>query len=76
MLHVDDIKSIKLEEGEYITSYDVRVLLTSLPVDPVISIIKQKLQQNTQLETGPPFLYNTSPHCWNSARKYLFPLPG
>ena len=45
---VDQYKPIRLEEGECITSCDVKVLFTSMPADPAISIIKHKLQQDTQ----------------------------
>ena len=37
---VDQVKSIRLWEGKYITSFDVKVLFTSVPVDLNISIIK------------------------------------
>ena len=37
----DHIKSIKPEEGECITSYDVKVLFISVPVESAISIIKR-----------------------------------
>ena len=38
---IDHIKSIKLEEGECIISYDVKVLFISVPVESAISIIKK-----------------------------------
>ena len=40
---VDQVQNIRLEEGEYITSYDVTALFTSVPVDPTIKIIKNKV---------------------------------
>ena len=43
------IKEVKLEPAEVITSYDVKALFTSVPVDPSINIIKQKLQQDAPL---------------------------
>ena len=39
---VEQVKNIRLEEGQYITSHDVKVLLTSVPVDTAISLIKNK----------------------------------
>ena len=47
---VDHLNSIKVEEGECIASYDVMALFTSVPVDPAISITKQNIQQDTQLQ--------------------------
>ena len=46
---VDQVNTIRLEEGEYISSYGVKTLFTSVPVDPAISIIKHKLEQVMQL---------------------------
>ena len=47
---VDQVKSIRLEEGECITSYDVKTLFTWFPMDPAISIVSHKLEQDTQLQ--------------------------
>ena len=46
---VDDIKNIKLEEGECIISYDVSALLTSFLVKSAIEVTKKKLEQDTEL---------------------------
>ena len=43
------IKAIQLKQGECISSYNVKALFTSVLVDPAISIIKHKLQQDPQL---------------------------
>ena len=45
----DEIKKIKLEEGECIMSYDVAALFTSIPVKSAIEVIKKKLEQDTEL---------------------------
>ena len=45
----DKIKKTKLEEGECITSYDVTPLFTSVPVSSAFEIIKNKLEQDTDL---------------------------
>ena len=45
----DDIKKMKLEEGECIMSYDVAALFTSIPVKPAIEVVKKKLEQDTEL---------------------------
>ena len=42
---VEKVKNIVLGEGESITSYDVTALFTSVSVDAVINIIKNKLKQ-------------------------------
>ena len=39
----------KLEPGESITSFDVKALFTSVPVQPSIQIVKQRLQQDNTL---------------------------
>ena len=41
---VQKVKSIKLEEGECMTSYDVKALFKSMPVDPTINIIRNRLE--------------------------------
>ena len=46
---VDQIKSIILGEEKCITSYDVKDLFTSVPVDHAIPIIRLKLGQDMQL---------------------------
>ena len=45
----DDIKKIKLEEGECIMSYDVASLFTSIPVKSALEVVKKKLEQDTEL---------------------------
>ena len=43
---VEHIKMVKLKAGEVMASYDVKVLFTSVPIDPSIAIVKHKLQQD------------------------------
>ena len=38
-----------MEPGETITSFDVKALFTSVPVQPAIQIVKQRLQQDNTL---------------------------
>ena len=45
----DEIRKTKLEEGECITSYDVTVLFTSIPVASALEIIRSKLEQDADL---------------------------
>ena len=45
----EEMKEIKLEEGECITSYDVTALFTSIPVPSALDIIKKKLEQDAEL---------------------------
>ena len=46
---VQHTKAIQLKQGECISSHDVKALFTSVSVDPTISIINNKLQQDPQL---------------------------
>ena len=43
------MKKSRLEKGECITSYDVSTLFTSIPPTSAIKIIKNKLEQDTEL---------------------------
>ena len=45
----DEIRNTKLKEGECITSYDVTTLFTSVPVSSALEIIKNRLEQDTDL---------------------------
>ena len=45
----DDLKKIKLEEGECIISYDITALFTSIPVTSALEVVKKKLEQDTEL---------------------------
>ena len=45
----DEIRKTKLEEGGCITSYDVSALFTSVPVPSALEIIKNRLEQDTDL---------------------------
>ena len=47
----DEIREIKLEEGECITSYNVTALFTSIPVPSALNIIRRKLEQEADLPT-------------------------
>ena len=42
-----EIKKMKLEEGECLTSYDVSALFTSIPISSALDIINNKLQDDT-----------------------------
>ena len=53
--------SIKPEAVECITSYDVMALLTSVPLDPTIAIIKNKLEKIQNSLTAHP--YPSKHHC-------------
>ena len=46
---VDQIKEVRLKPGECITSYDVQALLTSVPINPVLNIIKERLTSDQDL---------------------------
>ena len=55
----DEIKEMKLEEGECITSYDVTALFTSIPLPSALDIIKRKLEQDADLPTRPTMTADT-----------------
>ena len=46
---IQQLQGKKLEPGEVITSFDVKPLFTSVPVQPAIQIVKQRLQQDNTL---------------------------
>ena len=46
---IQKIQQVTLEPGEVISSYDVKALFTSVPVDPAINIVKQRLTQDLSL---------------------------
>ena len=46
---IQQLQGKKLESGEVITSFDVEALFTSVPVQPAIQIVKQRLQQDNTL---------------------------
>ena len=46
---IQQLQGKRLEPGETITSFDVKALFTSIPVQPSIQIVKQRLQQDKTL---------------------------
>ena len=46
---IQQLQGIRLQAGESITSYNVKALFTSVPVQPSIQIVKHRLQQDTTL---------------------------
>ena len=47
---VEQLKDVRLKQGECITSYDVTALFTSVPIQPVVNIIKQRLVNDKELQ--------------------------
>ena len=47
---VDQVKNIKLLQDECIISCDVKVLFTSVPIEPAIKIIQQHLEDDQELQ--------------------------
>ena len=47
---VEEVKHITLAPGECLSSYDVSVLFTSVPVDPALNIIKDLLEKDQTLK--------------------------
>ena len=73
----NNFKAKKLQTGEIITSYDVKALFTSVPVQPSIQIVKHRLQQDTTLPQKDLYVHfpnhlpaGVLPH------PHLLPLPG
>ena len=46
---VEQIKDVRLKQGECIISYDVTALFTSVPINPVLKIIKHRLANDHSL---------------------------
>ena len=46
---IQQLQGKRLEPGDIITSYDVKALFTSVPVQPSIQIVQQRLQQDNTL---------------------------
>ena len=47
---MEQVKHITLAPGECLSSYDVSVLFTSVPVDPALNIIKDLLEKDHTLK--------------------------
>ena len=46
---IQQLQGKRLQPGEVITSFDVKALFTSVPVQPPVQIVKQRLQQDNTL---------------------------
>ena len=46
---IDQIKEVRLKDGESIISYDVTSLFTSVPIKPTLDIIQQRLTKDQDL---------------------------
>ena len=68
---IQQIQDIKLQEDQCIMSHDVKALFTSVPIQPIMDVIKKlleedgKLQQRTNMSVNMSVLF----------KKYLFHLP-
>ena len=47
---VEHLKDVRLKQGECIISYDVTALFTSVPIQPVVNILKQRLANDKDLQ--------------------------
>ena len=47
---VEQLKDVRLKQEECIISYDVTALFTSVPIQPVLNIIEQKLSNDKDLQ--------------------------
>ena len=48
---IEQIKQVKLQAEETITSYDVSALFTSVPIEAAINIIQRRLEQDQELHS-------------------------
>ena len=75
---IDHIKEVRLRQGECIISYDVTSLFTSVPIQPVLNIIQQRLatDQDLQKRTSMTIqhIINLLEFCLNSTQ-FCFPGP-
>ena len=49
---VSKVKKFTLQTGEYLSSYDVTSLFTSVPIDPALNVIKDLLEKDEKLNDG------------------------
>ena len=47
---LEDLRSLKLEKGECLMSFDVKALFTSVPVQPAIHVIQKLLEEDQDLK--------------------------
>ena len=47
---IQQLKEVKLQQDETIISYDIKALFISVPIQPVLDIIKNKLENDQQLQ--------------------------
>ena len=64
---IQQLQGKKLEAGDIITSYDVKALFTSVPVQPAIQIVKQRLQQDNMLPQRTSMSIPQITSSWSSA---------
>ena len=68
---IDHIKEVRLRQGESIISYDVTSLFTSVPIQPVLNIIHQRLTTDQDLKNRTSMtikhIINLLEFCLNSA---------
>ena len=68
---IDQIKDVRLLPDETIISYDIKALFTSVPIKPVIDIIKTKLENDNNLKSRTSMsidhIISLLEYCLNSA---------
>ena len=47
---VEQVRHITIVPGEYLSSYDVSALFTSVPIDPALKVIKDQLEKDPTLK--------------------------
>ena len=73
---VEQVKSVIFLPGECLSSYDVSVLFTSVPVDPALGIIKDLLEKGPILKERTVMSVEYMVLLLEFCQKYLLFLPG
>ena len=71
-----EVKNLKIGLDKELRSYDVPALITSVPVDKVLIVIKKKLEEHTTLKERSPVTRTNSQVAWLVSEVYILPVPG
>ena len=75
---IDHIKDVRLRQGECIISYDVTALFTSVPIQPVLNIIQERLATDQDLQKITSMtikIYHQSARILPQQHQFCFPGP-
>ena len=65
MHFVEATRGIKVQDNEVMATFDVTSLVTNVPVDESVHIIRSKLQDDETLEDKTPLSPNRWPNSWS-----------